>query len=320
MAACKKLSIMMFTILLTACCSGCSQDKNKALDTPEQSSEQQVDAALPDYVTPVKDSTKNESPKSYFQISDRYDMEGNLTLKDFYEQPGCIQKLHTFHKLLQENFEYMEFYEQPVQAMEYLDNPMDFVQSNDAEMANQSATDENGKEIYVTTLKTIEIGQTLNQQLEGVISDGRCFNSQDFIYQNNHSLPVILGSGYQELYRIGDILDLYYISDTFHFEVVGFFPPEYSLQLNNVSYNLNHFICLPFFDIEDIESCDLDKEFLLSYYIEKNSYYIAFPTDSEEEKIKQMNMIPLLAEESGVAFGANESIYTPFTFSATNAE
>lgn len=315
-----------FLILFVGCISfaliGCvsnSASSDKKVEDSEDvygSSSSVNESSVPGYVTyDENDKEAVETGYNYFGISDRYDMNGDISLEEFYNQDNCIEKLYSFHELLSENLEYLEFYQQPVQKIGYYDGTISFVEDENKDYLNQIVTSDNGKEEYVTTFKTIEIGKTLNKQLNDVITSGRCFNDDDFNYKNNHRIPVILGSEYQKQYMVGDKLSLYYIADTFEFEIAGFFPEDYTIKSNSAIYNLNNFICIPFFEVTDISSCDLNKDFLFSFYLQKNNCYIAYNAEKREDKKAQEELTCDIVKRVEICYGVDECVYSQFKFS-----
>ncbi|RDU22339.1 hypothetical protein [Anaerosacchariphilus polymeriproducens] len=322
----KKLNCYVSIFLIgsvTLMLSGCSfksaiskKDSSDYDQTYDLSDSQTEESSDPGYVT--YDNNYEKSKKSgynYLCISDRYGMSNNISLNEFRNQDDCIEKLYSFHELISKKLDYLEFYEQSAQKIGYYEGALNFVLEENEEYLNQVVTSENGKKEYVTTLNTIEIGKTLNEQLKDVILEGRCFNDDDFNYQNNNAIPVILGADYKESYKIGDTLSLYYIADTFNFKVVGFFPADYTLKHNIAIYSLNNFICIPFFDIEAISSCGLDKDFLFSYYLEKNNCYVAYDAKNSDDKKAKEEVINDIIKRTNICYGIDEAIYSQFEFS-----
>ena len=76
---------------------------------------------------------------------------------------------------------------------------------------------------------------------------GEEFTKEDYNYLENHEVPVLLGSAYQDVYRIGDVIEGNYISERMKLKVKGFLDVKtfYLSSGSNDFESLERHIILP---------------------------------------------------------------------------
>ena len=110
------------------------------------------------------------------------------------------------------------------------------------------------------------------------------FSEQDFIY--NGEFPMVLGSGFEEYYNIGDTIPIEYLRENFNGKVVGFYDKD--LVFDEFSHCDSYStIIIPYMDnLESKDDYENRKEFFYTYNIFRNSAYIYFPNTLDYEKNK----------------------------------
>lgn len=211
-------------------------------------------------------------------VADLYDTKGMMNYNEFFSDNSSLSNLKEFNAKLNTEFEYFELGFQHLEQDTYYAGDKKFSDFDVEENLTNQVVNVDGNVKYVTPFKTVHFGQrTFNLLFDADdIYEGVGFNDADFT--DDATVPVILGYDYKEFYHLGDILELNYIFKPTKFEVIGFFKENTTFTLNISEYNLNQYICLPYFDIVTIPE-DKDAElFQLRYYLQKNHGYIAIPS------------------------------------------
>ncbi len=132
---------------------------------------------------------------------------------------------------------YFEIYTQ------YLEMP------NQNSMFFENGTDELSNKC--TGVNCIQISNEVIDNFEIDISDGKCFQKSDYIYELNKPIPVLMGQSYRTLYEIGDIIEATYLFDAYRFKIIGFLSSGSNIQ--NASHNiiLDKYIVMPSFIIDE---------------------------------------------------------------------
>lgn len=86
-----------------------------------------------------------------------------------------------------------------------------------------------------------------------LLADGRAFLASDYIYEKGKKVPVLLGSAYKGIYKIGDVIAAEYLFEGMELQVAGFLKEKnfYLSSQNNAFVSLERYILLPAFQIED---------------------------------------------------------------------
>lgn len=101
------------------------------------------------------------------------------------------------------------------------------------------------------------------------VSEGRLFSEQDYIYTEGEPYPVLLGSEYAEIYKVGDIIEGTHITTNDKFKVIGFLK-EGTLFANmidsqNPLISLDRYIVYPFYnEIEHIDGTTEEDPLMLT--------------------------------------------------------
>ena len=247
-----------------------------------------------------KEELPSEIDGNYLQIYDCYDYDGYPTYEEAFADRKLVKNLKDFNEYLHDEYSYLELSFQPVQKIGYYDGDIDFVQDNDETMLNQSV-ELDGKQEYVTTLKTVMIDYKISQILDKYIDSGRGFENGDY-QLSDFEIPVILGSKYADKYNINDELELNYLFTKVVFKVVGFFEPSTKLSILEQDIILDNYICMPAFET-NIKANYSNETFLQLYNIQKNKGMVLIPDSSSEEEVeKYRKQLTESAKEYGLCF------------------
>lgn len=253
-----------------------------------------------DEATEWAESLPDKIDGNYLQVIDCYDYAGYPTYQEAFSDRDFVKNLRSFNEHLHDEYSYFELSFQSAQKIGYYNGDIDFVLDNDKTMFNQKIQ-LNGKQTYVTTLKTVMLDFGVSQILEEHIDNGRTFEATDYEVKDR-KIPVILGSEYAKEYAIGDELELNYLSLDVIFTVVGFLKPDTSFTILNQEIVLDNYICIPAFET-NMKADPKNKLFLELFNIQKNKGMILIPDScSEEEVEKYRKMISESAKEYGLYF------------------
>ena len=269
------------------------------------------------------------------------DEESSNTLNDFQEYLGDIKKIHGFRPYyrfvfafeqlkngaldvpvesvqnmlrdLNETFNYVVVAQHPLNKIGYYDGDIEFVEDNGnkgkaKEYVNIKWYDIDGNPITTTPLKTVLLGESVIENFDNRVYEGRNLQLSDFsIKSPNDPINIVLGNIYKEIYKIGDVIQLELISDIMNFEVVGFYKENTKFSMDVGAQRLVDFdyaIVMPFVDFEyepDSKASLYQHGFLAA---EKTSGYIAISEEIEEiDDIvfdRYSKQIENLAEKNGL--------------------
>lgn len=224
-----------------------------------------------------------------FQIADTY-MDDSM-LDKLLEQGEPIDNLKKLNKDINETFEFIEITTQPLELVgTYYEGSNIFVVSprSKKDLRNQ-LVNIGDKEVYVTPLKAIQLGQTAYKLVSDYLDMGRGFNNTDFSYSKGDNIPVILGSNYKQSYKLNDNIIVNYLERDVTLNIIGFFKSDLSLRINSNNYNLDTYICSPYFDIVDVID-DEDKVFQRRYYFQRNRGYIKINSELITDAYDEFNL------------------------------
>lgn len=180
---------------------------------------------------------------------------------------------------------------------------------------NYTELDSDGNEFTATSLKAVQLGEGVFTRFDKDIREGRNLKLSDFTLKApNDPISVVLGNGYKNLYKIGDVFSLDF-AEVMKFQVVGFYKPNVSFLMG---VGAQHKVCFDYsivmphltFDYKQTgKASSFQQGFLTG---EKMSGYISI-----KEPIKEINddiykkyidKLDELAKKNGV-----EGLYkTPF--------
>lgn len=241
--------------------------------------------------TSIESSTPDQSNSKLFfvQLVDHYVDDDKLTT--LYNEPDILERLITFNKCLNEQFNYYELSFQALQSLEYFkgnDNFVKIYNRKGGQIKNQKIEIDD-QICYVTSLNTIRTNQNFFNEYLPFIQEGNAFISEDYVLSDLTEIPIILGSHYKKYYEVGDIIQLNFLEKNFDFYIKGFFTENLSIDYNSKNIDMDDYICMPSFN------CTIGSEYInenliwwVRYYLQKNNGYIKYSSQDDLEYIKEV--------------------------------
>ncbi len=93
-------------------------------------------------------------------------------------------------------------------------------------------------------INSMQMGLNLQDDMALQVQSGRRFDSSDYIFESGKPIPVILGSKFQNDFKIDDQFQAEYLFIPYTFQVIGFLEPESTITLIN-QYVLDDYMIMP---------------------------------------------------------------------------
>lgn len=142
-------------------------------------------------------------------------------------------------------------------------------------------------------VSSIQVGRNIISKSNIKLSKGRLFNKEDYLLSENNVIPIIMGDSYSAIYEVNDIIELNYLFDTYHFEVIGFLMEGTRIEFAAKNILLDGYIVMPSFNV------DADREItdgLKIHYANKTSGIVQIKVNSAS--IFHKNIEPLLVDKN----------------------
>lgn len=249
-----------------------------------------------DYETYIEYISNIEDFKPYYKIVFAFENVPNGILN------VPIEDVKNMHKDLEKQYEFISINDSSM--LSYLGDykgSTDFVDGYDIYMQNidnkaminpinMSAFEYNGETYNLTPLKTVLINNEVSKKLEKYIDEGSSFQESDFILNSQtDNIHVVLGNGYRDLYEIGDVVELEFISNVMKFEVIGFYKENsgFKMELAGEQYvDLDYRITIPHY-VPNYEPIGDSQIFQQAFIVgELTSGYIPV-----EEKVEDLDEV-----------------------------
>lgn len=205
-------------------------------------------------------------------VVDTYANADELTT--LFESYDALEKMSQFNEILNKKFDFFEIYNQPLQSKFYWNIDDDFLEDYDGIPMKNQEVEIDGKKYFISSLNSIEVNFNSYNYFLDYIDEGRGFCEADFEYNEGEKVPVILGNDYKSFYSIGDVIKLNYLEKDFEYKVIGFFEKGLRVKIENSEYDMNKYLCVPFFKFNGHNIDESERIFWLRYFEEKNSGYI----------------------------------------------
>ncbi len=247
----------------------------------------------------------------YLRVTDVYGRDNQKTLFQFFSEEDSLERMKKFCGILNKEFNYLEFDTQSLLVLDDFNYKDEFRIDYGKEFFGEN--DEIG-----ISLKSVQMGENTYDifNLESQLIDGRGFENNDFIFENNRTVSAILGHEYSELINIGDTVNFEYLSKNITVTVIGFFEKNTSVTLNNNIYFLDEFIIIPSLDLNyDILNED-DERFQKILYSLKNWGYIKI--NNGEDFCDYRKRIDDISKELDLKYVVNEGFVYPYIRNISN--
>lgn len=255
-------------------------------------------------------------------VVDTYANANELTA--LFEDRDSLERMISFNQILNDQFEFYEIYNQPLQSKFYWNMDDSFLKCYDGVPIKNQEIEIDGENCFISTLNSFQLNLNAYNHFFDFIGEGRGFCESDFQYKRNEKVPIILGSDYKSYYSIGDSIKLNYLEKDFEYEIIGFFEQGLNIKIENSEYSMNKYLCIPFFEFDGNVIDDSEKVFWLRCYEEKNLGYIKVDIIndlSEEETIEfYKTKIQESAEKLMLKYSTLDIIYDISSEIANNNE
>jgi hypothetical protein len=128
---------------------------------------------------------------------------------------------------------------------------------------------------------------------------GRAFNTEDYKYNENEKIPIILGSEYKGLYEIGDTLHGEYLFKPQGFTVIGITKENSYVNNEWGLKSLSRYILMPMFNCSYDPLNYEDNCFQIRHYLNKTSGFFSVPSSISFNELN--GNIETLAQDSKLA-------------------
>lgn len=255
-------------------------------------------------------------------VVDTYANASELTA--LFEDHDSLERMISFNQILNDQFEFYEIYNQPLQSKFYWNMDDSFLKCYDGVPIKNQEIEIDGENCFISTLNSFQLNLNAYNHFFDFIGEGRGFCESDFQYKRNEKVPIILGNDYKSYYSIGDSIKLNYLGKDFEYEIIGFFEQGLNIKIENSEYSMNKYLCVPFFEFDGNVIDDSEKVFWLRCYEEKNLGYIKVDIINdliEEETIEfYKTKIQKSAEKLMLKYSTLDIIYDISSEIANNNE
>ncbi|MGW9124689.1 hypothetical protein ACWGPW_06780 [Paenibacillus chitinolyticus] len=157
------------------------------------------------------------------QEKPRYELTDKLKGEEerlFLGREGVLEDFKGFHRDLtnQNEFTFLERIMQPV----YVANFRGSEKFTSGYEDGREPTYHQSNDLNFTFVKAVAVNEQTWSEFTFRTSQGRPFDKKDFILSNQGILPAILGYEYQDVYKVGDRLQIQHYFKNFTMEIVGF--------------------------------------------------------------------------------------------------
>lgn len=140
-------------------------------------------------------------------------------------------------------------------------------------------------------IKSLQYNRELLESYNLSLSDGRYPQDDEYTYNREASVPILLGSDYKGTYYLGDTIELDYIGLRIRGAVIGFLEEdEYIFDQDSIVY-LNRFLLIPSLNFDGLPNDKLEKGYQLRIYLQKVNGTIETNTLNANDLQKIINEI-----------------------------
>lgn len=202
------------------------------------------------------------------------------------KQAFIYQKISNFEKLLKnsKSFKYIELIEQQLEIFEP-EIQEKFLLNYEIGEADESIFEYEDKTLYAT--KTLQVSTSFFEEFNIKISEGTIFSDEDYKFNSSsNSIPILMGSEYKNIFKIGETIHGYYITEEFSFIIKGFISEDsfFFSRYDNDLISCGRYIIMPALEFEDA------SEIARIVLLQKLTGMIS-STSGYEDTLKQFNTL-----------------------------
>jgi len=167
--------------------------------------------------------------------------------KDFYHLLSFKNRLNNC-----DSFIYTEIMSQPLEIINST-IPDIFLLNYESGDWDYSVYEYDGDTIYAA--KSIQVSESFFMEFNIEVLDGNTFSEEDYLFDKNKEIPVLVGIAYKEYFDIGDKFEGYYIFEKRTFVVNGFTKEQSFFYSRNKDdfISLERYVILPSLKVDVAE-------------------------------------------------------------------
>lgn len=182
------------------------------------------------------EQTYNNIDKGNIYISIQHE-SNPINLPDEYHTLENFAELNSrFYDV--ENCEYFALYRQPLYSKDNNENLYFDYTTNELTGTPQG-------------ILCVQLSGNVQDIFSLAVNSGRKLTADDFVYNLQKTVPVLMGADYLETYSLGDIFQAEYLYCTYTFQVVGFLSENSIIEQSTGSIFLDKYIIMPMFQINN---------------------------------------------------------------------
>ena len=210
-----------------------------------------------------------------------YDIE----LPQLYTDKNSTTKLKRIHQEITAHSHY-EIHDQPIEVADFSGESSSlysFSVDGGESSVYETAYDSMSRD--VSLVNSIQISLNTQGRFNLLANSGRLFVSDDYIYQADEPLPVLLGASYKNSYAVGDLIESWYIFYPIPLEVVGFLKEGACLEYAGLTVPLDHYMVMPSFDCQNTPHTYEEHVFQIRHYANKLVGYFEYFSQGDADEI-----------------------------------
>lgn len=194
----------------------------------------------------INEELNKDTKKYYFRLSDNYISNKEV---EFRKEVDALEKLKELSILFNEStyFNYLEVSTQSLYVNNFKGNDTFFY--NYEYGMQQEPISLDGR-LY-SNVKSIQLSDSVFNEFDVEIARGRKFNEQDYIYNDNIPISVLLGNEYNLIYKLDDVFYIDYLGLRTKAKVIGFLKKDSSIINQNDLMYLDRYIIMPSLKFEN---------------------------------------------------------------------
>ncbi|MDP4524556.1 ABC transporter permease [Bacillus halotolerans] len=216
--------------------------------------------------TKTKSFYAHYNGKNIYQLSDSLFDEKE---EEFFSKPEKLNNVKNFYNYLNKStdFVYLNTTLQPIGVQSFQGNET-FLDGYEYG-STQEPYERKYKEEKYWLVKSIQLNENIFKVSNLKLQMGSFFKKNEYIYKKSKKIPVILGSQYEGIYKVGDTLKIDYIDKDFVGEVIGILEPESVVPAREeTEFYLDRYIILPELIMNQLPSDSFDLTFQQRHYLQ----------------------------------------------------
>ena len=250
------------------------------------------------FLKDMQSSTNNSD--GFLQLLDNYESD-NYSIWDFLKEDNALNIMNdTYQSIISDNtLDYYEFSDQTLEFIGEYKGDLSLVDGYDESFINQPIDN-----YCVTPLKSLQLSEKMMKKfnLDGMLSSGRFFTTDEFVLNKDLSIPVLVGEKYKSLFKLNDTFNAHYLSDgNVKCEIIGFIKEDTKINIVNNTFDLNNYIVFPSFNL-DFEKMGNNENLYKTLLMLKCEGYLHF--NNFTDKIQTINKLENISINTGFEFNS----------------